>query len=85
MNGCACFDFNTDQCPVLILYDDVDLILILISVVMERIGFIGPCGLLHDFGKCECFEHSTKCWAVLYYLLSSQRQQRGEQPRVDKM
>src|ERR1700722_10221485 len=55
MDGCACFDFNPDQCAVLILNDDVDLILILISIVMERISFVGPCGLLHDFGKYKCF------------------------------
>src|SRR5580658_3888440 len=60
MDGCACFDFDTDQCAVLIFHEDVDLILILISIVMERITFIRPCGLLHDFGKYKCFKHSTK-------------------------
>jgi hypothetical protein len=31
MDGRACFNFNTDQSAAFILYDDVDLILILVS------------------------------------------------------
>src|SRR5258707_13230370 len=32
----GCFDFNTDQCAVLILYDDVDLILIPLADPVSR-------------------------------------------------
>jgi len=38
MHGRTCFDFNTHHRAALILNEDVDLILILIPIVMERIA-----------------------------------------------
>ena len=56
----GCLDFDADQRAAIAFHDDVDLVLILVPIVMQRAGPGEPGSLFRDFGKNECLENRAE-------------------------
>ncbi len=59
VNCRSSLDLKAHDGPALTLHNDVHLILVLVSVVVEPTSFVKPRGLLHDFRE----EERLKQWA----------------------
>jgi hypothetical protein len=81
---CRCLYFKTNYVAALILQNDIDLVLILVTIMMESRSRFAPFGEPEYLVGDERFEQGTKHGAVLHDTILGQSRQRLEKASVEE-
>jgi len=84
LHGGRCLHLDADELGSLILDHEVDFVLVLVSVMRDRVSVIEPAALFEDLGEHERFQQGAEDRAIAGNSFMSDTGDRREQAGIEK-